>query len=195
MRWGSFVLAPVVVNAASVALLHADHPRAGPVDALDRDVLWEFASGLACAYESAGLRRLLRRERHALRDLLKWLEIRSEELTDSLIELAAPTDSSRQQSTATTGGLLEPGMGEGLLTPRELEILRMMSEGRTNRSIADELVIANGTVKFHVHHILRKLHVANRAQAVSRYLALLDVRASASQPPHSRRRSATTDHG
>ena len=173
MRWASFVLAPVVVNAAGVALLHADHPRAGPVDALDRDVLWEFARGFGVRLrERAGLQALtLRRERHALRDLLKWLEIRSEELTDSLIELAAPRGHvAAAGDAATTGGLLEAGIGESLLTPRELEILRLMSEGRTNRSIADELVTANGTVKFHVHHILRKLHVANRAQAVSTLL-------------------------
>ena len=63
-------------------------------------------------------------------------------------------------------------MFEGLLTRRELEVLRLLAEGRSNRSIAEALVITPGTVKFHVNRILRKLHVANRSQAVSRYLRL-----------------------
>ena len=65
---------------------------------------------------------------------------------------------------------------EGLLTRRELEVLRLLADGHTNRAIADALVISGGTVKFHVNSILRKLHAANRAEAVSRYLRLLGMR-------------------
>jgi DNA-binding NarL/FixJ family response regulator len=65
---------------------------------------------------------------------------------------------------------------EGLLTRRELEVLRLLADGHTNRAIADALVISAGTVKFHVNRILRKLHAANRAEAVSRYLRLLGMR-------------------
>jgi DNA-binding CsgD family transcriptional regulator len=65
---------------------------------------------------------------------------------------------------------------EGLLTRRELEVLRLMVQGSTNQAIADALVISAGTVKFHVNSILRKLRVANRAEAVSRYLRLLGMR-------------------
>jgi DNA-binding NarL/FixJ family response regulator len=39
--------------------------------------------------------------------------------------------------------------------------------------VAQELVISEGTVKSHVKHILRKLRVANRAEAVSRYLHMI----------------------
>jgi DNA-binding NarL/FixJ family response regulator len=56
------------------------------------------------------------------------------------------------------------------LTRRELDVLRLMSGGRTNAQIARRLVIAEGTVKSHVKHILRKLDAANRAEAVSRWL-------------------------
>ena len=66
-------------------------------------------------------------------------------------------------------------MFEGLLTWRELDVLRLVADGETNRAIADALVISDGTVKFHVNSILRKLHVANRAEAVSRYLRLLGM--------------------
>ncbi len=63
-----------------------------------------------------------------------------------------------------------------MLTRREIEILRLLADGLTNRAIAAELVISGGTVKFHVNSILRKLHVANRAEAVARYYALQDAR-------------------
>jgi DNA-binding NarL/FixJ family response regulator len=65
---------------------------------------------------------------------------------------------------------------EGLLTRRELDVLRLMAEGATNRQIADALVISSATVKFHTGSILRKLHAANRAEAVTRYLRLLGMR-------------------
>jgi DNA-binding NarL/FixJ family response regulator len=57
-----------------------------------------------------------------------------------------------------------------VLTGREIEVLALMATGATNDRIADELVIANGTVKSHVKRILRKLCVENRAEAISRYL-------------------------
>ena len=56
---------------------------------LDRDVLWEFASGLAQAYESTSLRRTLRDEREQMRQFLDWLGARSSELTDAPVTLSA----------------------------------------------------------------------------------------------------------
>ncbi len=55
------------------------------------------------------------------------------------------------------------------LSPREIEILRLIAEGASNRKIAEELVLAEGTVKNHVSNILSKLHIENRTQAA--YLA------------------------
>jgi NarL family two-component system response regulator LiaR len=51
------------------------------------------------------------------------------------------------------------------LTGRELEVLRFLAQGKSNREIADELVLAELTVRTHVSNILGKLHVANRTQA------------------------------
>src|SRR5262249_28639433 len=50
----------------------------------------------------------------------------------------------------------------GLLTPRELEIVRLLAEGRRNKEIADKLSIGEGTIKVHLHHIYEKLHVDGR---------------------------------
>ena len=53
------------------------------------------------------------------------------------------------------------------LTPREREILTLMSKGLTNKEIAEQLTISKSTVKFHAKGILSKLGAANRAEAVN----------------------------
>jgi DNA-binding NarL/FixJ family response regulator len=58
------------------------------------------------------------------------------------------------------------------LTPRELEVLALMKLGRTNRQIAADLVISLGTAKNHVEHIIAKLGVSDRTQAVVKALEL-----------------------
>jgi DNA-binding NarL/FixJ family response regulator len=52
------------------------------------------------------------------------------------------------------------------LTPREAEVLRLLSEGLANKEIASRLSFSTHTAKFHVESILRKLGAANRAEAV-----------------------------
>jgi LuxR family transcriptional regulator, maltose regulon positive regulatory protein len=65
------------------------------------------------------------------------------------------------------GGAIVPGLIEPL-SPRELEVLRLLATGRPNRAIAKELVVTLDTVKRHVSHLFNKLGVTNRTQAVAR---------------------------
>lgn len=51
------------------------------------------------------------------------------------------------------------------LTQRELAVLRLVTEGLSNRQIAQRLAISNETVKTHLHHIMQKLQVKDRTQA------------------------------
>jgi two-component system, NarL family, response regulator LiaR len=55
--------------------------------------------------------------------------------------------------------------GKESLTPRELEVLRCLAQGMTNREIAEKLVIGETTVKTHISSILSKLHLTDRTQA------------------------------
>jgi DNA-binding NarL/FixJ family response regulator len=50
------------------------------------------------------------------------------------------------------------------LTPREKEVLQLIADGSTNRNIAQQLYISEGTVKSHVTHLLTRLNLRNRAQ-------------------------------
>jgi len=65
-------------------------------------------------------------------------------------------------SQPTLGILVEP------LSGREIEVLRLVAAGLSNRKIAAKLIVSPGTVKTHIHHIYGKLSVSNRAQAVDR---------------------------
>ena len=51
------------------------------------------------------------------------------------------------------------------LTEREVEVLKLLTQGLQNKEIAEELVISERTVSTHVSNILSKLHLANRTQA------------------------------
>ena len=78
---------------------------------------------------------------------------------------ASPTRDSRP---------LPPGVEP--LTPREVEVLRLLAVGASNQRIADELTVSIGTVKAHTSHILGKLGAGNRTEAVAlaRELRLLE---------------------
>ena len=65
----------------------------------------------------------------------------------------------------------QPSTQQPLLDPlsqRELEVLQLVAAGASNQEIATELVLAPGTVKLHVSHILSKLGVKSRTQAILR---------------------------
>ena len=57
--------------------------------------------------------------------------------------------------------------GESVLTERQLEVLRMLAQGRTYREIGLALEIREITVRYHVNELMRKLHLANRSQLIA----------------------------
>lgn len=67
------------------------------------------------------------------------------------------------QSLSSAADCIDPAMSS--LSPRELDILRGIAKGASNKEIARELGIAETTVKIHVQHVLRKLDVSSRVHA------------------------------
>jgi DNA-binding CsgD family transcriptional regulator len=74
---------------------------------------------------------------------------------------AALPDDLQRALPASTGGLSEP------LTPREVQVLRMIADGLGNKQIGWRLGISEHTVKFHVTSIMAKLHASSRTEAVA----------------------------
>jgi DNA-binding NarL/FixJ family response regulator len=82
--------------------------------------------------------------------------------------LLSPSVTSRVIERMSSEPQPDPALVDRLseLTPRELEVLRLLATGLSNTEIADTLVIAESTVKTHVKRILAKLDARDRVQAV-----------------------------
>jgi LuxR family transcriptional regulator, regulator of acetate metabolism len=157
LGWDSYVVSALVVQGNTVGLLHADaFVGARELDGLDAEVASRYAEGLAGVFERAVLREMLQLHHRELHSAVEWMSAR-------LGQLAAST--SDWGSAAGGGG----PHGVEALTPRELDVLRLLARGQTNLEIARQLVVREGTVKYHVKNILRKLGATSRADAVSRY--------------------------
>jgi len=89
------------------------------------------------------------------------------DLAARLLKRIATGNGGRKAGRPAEGDLIADA-----LTPRELEVLGLMQQGRTNRQVAEELYISRGTVKRHVENIIAKLGVSDRTQAVVRALEL-----------------------
>jgi DNA-binding NarL/FixJ family response regulator len=81
----------------------------------------------------------------------------------SLIQPVVATKLLRHVRQGTAGRQVD----SPLLTARELDVIRLLAQGRTNQEIASTLVVSERTVKFHVSSILRKLGASNRTEAVA----------------------------
>jgi DNA-binding CsgD family transcriptional regulator len=171
-RTRSYVVAPIVPAGRVVGFLHGDyHPTDRDVDVVARDALWAFAEGFGRVYERAVILERLRMQRARAHEAFAAAERVMQALSATDIELVAtdPAD----DALGGEESLPSPAASEidELLTEREREVLLMIVRGLSNRAIADQLVIKEGTVKSHVKHILRKVGAVNRTEAIARYMA------------------------
>ena len=153
----SYVVAALVADPETIGLVHADD-GGRELDALDREVVTRFAVGLSGALERAVLRHTLQLHRAELSAAAQWMT----GTVRRLDELSG--GSASETPVAAESRALDA------LTSREAEVLRLLARGLTNGQIAQQLVVREGTIKYHVKNILRKLGAAGRADAVSRYL-------------------------
>jgi DNA-binding CsgD family transcriptional regulator len=171
LGWKECIIAPAILDGRVIAFLHGDRvAKSQPLGEAERDVLWSFTQGFAAIFERAILRHRLRVQRHEMRQIASWADAKTSELSDRAIDLTTDREQdagSQSEPSATPDAALRD-----LLTRREVDVLELMVKGETNAGIARGLVVSEGTVKFHVKNILRKLHASNRAEATSRYLRL-----------------------
>jgi DNA-binding NarL/FixJ family response regulator len=99
----------------------------------------------------------------------------SREEGEPLASRPEATGPETSQPEVTHPGAHQAGSGQSReveqiasLTPREVEVLRLLSQGQTNPQIAQNLLVSRGTVKIHVQHIISKLGVSDRTQAAVR---------------------------
>lgn len=87
-------------------------------------------------------------------------------------EMLVPTLHATFSRVLQSEAVVVPSTTKGILRARELQILRLIREGRTNSDIAGLLGLSPWTVKNHLHNILRKLGAENRSQAVASAMVL-----------------------
>jgi DNA-binding CsgD family transcriptional regulator len=159
----------VTAAGTPLAVLVVDRDGPAPDPAEESDVAG-FAAVLGVAVEHAILRGRAADVSSELRHLMTSAQALLLELQHA--PLALPSTSGHRVVLPWDALGAAPAPGEGLLSAREVEILDRLVAGRSNREIAEELVLAPDTIKGHVARILRKLGAANRVEAVARYLAM-----------------------
>lgn len=88
-------------------------------------------------------------------------------LRDALVEAIRAVHAGQRRLPAEVANRLAERMNRTELTARELEVLRLIVAGKSNKEIAAALFIAEGTVKIHINNILSKLGVSDRTQAAT----------------------------
>jgi DNA-binding CsgD family transcriptional regulator len=153
------VLGAMAAHARGLVELTAGHSQASLAPLRRADELWRR---LAAPYESARARELIGLACRGLGDE-DSARLELEAARETFARLGAGTDLARIEGPSGLGRAIDSHE----LTKRELEVLRLLSAGETNREIAAGLVVSVRTVDRHVSNIYAKLGVSSRAAATS----------------------------
>ncbi len=154
-RMESYVVAPVLSDDGVLGLVHADrHVQRRQVDELDREVFGMFAQGLGIVFR----RTVLVERVQSLRTEVDQFTMNIANTMDRILSTGLP-------AAPVIGDPVVPPPGpvptrsfvESALTPRQLEVLRLLGDGKTNAGIATRLTISEDTAKSHVKHAPRFL--------------------------------------
>jgi DNA-binding NarL/FixJ family response regulator len=171
LELSEYVIAPVAPEARTLALLVADR-QAPPVHELEAAGATLLADLLAGALE----RLVLRLRQRELATDLQHLTASTQALMREMLEspVALPLEGQRPAFplSGPIGVVSEDRLRE-ILSEGEARIAALLVQGRSNREIADELILSPETVKATVARILRKLGASNRVEAVAMILRML----------------------
>jgi DNA-binding NarL/FixJ family response regulator len=154
-----------------VGLLHADGgPTGRSLRFVDRTFIGMFADAVGVIHERGLLGETTEQLQRSAAALGEGVVRCAEEITTN-----PPTG--RDLELPQIGRLMKFGGAPKLapnrltvLTNRERQVLALLASGATNAELADQLTVAESTVKSHVKHILRKLGASNRSTAIAMYL-------------------------
>jgi DNA-binding CsgD family transcriptional regulator len=157
--WGPYAVGAIAAEGRVIGLLQADAIRSGrALDEVDRELLLLACAELGDVFVRASLRETIARHRVELESAAHWL---SRRLSTTISPSASDPGVDGRDNTAQ--------IAVSTLTAREREILAHLARGETNAQIGAALKIREGTVKYHVKNLLRKLGARSRADAVARF--------------------------
>jgi DNA-binding NarL/FixJ family response regulator len=164
-RYGMDVLGAMAQHAkGAVALAEGD--ARGAIDALRRaQEVWQR---VGAPYLSARIRLLVARAFRALGDE-DGAALEIDAAKKVFVQLGAAPDVRAAEALATSAATTAAGTATDThgLSPRELEVLRLVATGKTNKTIAGELFLSEKTVDRHVSNIFGKLNVSSRTAATA----------------------------
>jgi ATP/maltotriose-dependent transcriptional regulator MalT len=158
-RFDTDVLAAMVAHARG-AVEFADGDARSSLGSLRHS--WQLWQQVAVPYEAARVRTLIGLACRALGDN-EGFQLELEAAKSEFDRLGAAREFERIDSLIDHTSPTHPQ----LLTQRELQVLRMVATGKTNKAIATELYISQKTIDRHVSNIFAKLNVASRAAATA----------------------------
>lgn len=182
----SYVAAPIMADGRVIGMLHADcYNSRRHVDRDDLAILGMFAEGFSYAFGRANLVERLHMARNQVQRMARDIATAAEDLCTAQTTFGRPQDMGHDRSAPPVAASLAANTRiESLLSRREIEVLSLMTQGKSNSEIATHLVIAEGTVKTHVKNVLRKLKAANRAEAVFRFMRMTALQGSSTTGSH-----------
>lgn len=160
-----YIVAPVIAGDQVVALVHADTEGGRGLTETDRIAVQAFADGLGLALERLGLQQQLIEQQQRITQALEVASRTVEAVGSAPVRIAVESNDVAPAAAASSAPAYT-----ARLTDREREVFELLVAGATNGQIADRLTVSETTVKSHVKHILRKLHVTNRAEAIAQFL-------------------------
>jgi DNA-binding CsgD family transcriptional regulator len=160
----------------SLARLRATSTTAELTDAIreEDDGVAGFAESAGRIYERAVALELLEAQEAIVREAQGATEAIMSSLQGDieLVRLVGRSDAPGRRDDGDVSPRARRTAFDAQLTRRERDVLALMSQGKGNDAIAEQLAVTRSTVKSHVRNILRKIGAVNRAEAISRYHAM-----------------------